>query len=91
MTAIELFSIFRVIAIFGSSSPKVDSSVSSVCSSLHIPHLTTMQCSMAIPDKNSEPLLVATVIYLSDGEGERNDVTVEVVIEIIEDNGKRKC
>ena len=33
--------IFRVIAIFGSSSPEVDSSVSSVCSSLHIPHLTT--------------------------------------------------
>ena len=41
MPVIELFSIFRVIAIFGSSSPKVDSSVSSVCSSLHIPHLTT--------------------------------------------------
>ena len=35
------FNFYRVIAIFGSASPEVESSVSSVCSSLHIPHLTT--------------------------------------------------
>ena len=35
------FVFYRVIAIFGSSTPEIDRSVSSVCSSLHIPHLTT--------------------------------------------------
>ena len=70
---------FRVIAIFGSSSPVIDSSVSSVCSSLHIPHLTTTMQTFEMEMKNQVSDHSSYSIYLGPSQHDLVTMIADVV------------